>query len=344
MNLDDDPDTGSIYIGTGAVLDLNDALLSLTYVGDDFQWNTEYAIFETNGTGTVDGNFSGTSIENPAIVSEYNTQGTETSSDDTVSLAYQPTTSPSMVGLTHLVDTIFQAGNLVGQNTSNHFFLPKLTKANKGASQQYADSGTVVSDTPAYAPAATQIVYMTPYYSNTNRDDSPVGYNADTVGFVGGYELKNDNRLLGFHVGYAYTDLDFTGTGYSDNSEDMEFLSTGVHAMGAIEQWTWRGQVTGFYAMHDYEGLTGLDLDVNEDADYDTWGINAQAMGGYMLTCGEHRILPEVGLAYLWLSRESYTTDADEDAWDMHSSSLDEHQIFSVASLRWLTNHADRSG
>ncbi|GAU08431.1 autotransporter domain-containing protein [Desulfoplanes formicivorans] len=57
-----------------------------------------------------------------------------------------------------------------------------------------------------------------------------------------------------------------------------------------------------------------------------------------MFALGEHRILPQVGCNYLWLSRESYTTDADNDAWDMHASSLDEHQVYWVATLGWLTS------
>jgi outer membrane autotransporter protein len=227
------------------------------------------------------------------------------------------------------------AGDLVGQRLVTGYLHGLLADAGP---RHYAAAATVASDaTVERATATSGGFFFTPYYANIDKDAAPAGYDADLVGFVTGAERRNGSTLYGFHLGYGHAGIDFTGTGYRDNQEDQELLSGGFHAMGRAGNWTWRGQVGGFYGWHDYDGLTGANLTVHEQVDYDSYGAQASLLAGYLLQSGSHVLLPEAGLDYLWLHRDSFTTDADYDVWDMHSDSLDEHQVSVRASLRWLT-------
>jgi hypothetical protein len=334
LNLDRDPDTGSLYVASGATLDLNDAALTLTSVGSDFQWNTAYQLFA--GDGTVSGEFSTVSALNPNVTVIYDDQTDAGSGDDTVALAYTPVGSPFLEGADLLRHAVSLTGSLVEQRLLGDFLQPFLAAAEPHQPRLYAAAGNVATDTVATS-SATRNFFLTPYYTNIRKDASPVGYDSDAVGFVTGYEARNNDTLYGFHLGYSHNELDFTGTGFSSNEEDQDILTAGLHAMGSLGHWTWRGRLTGFYAWHNYDGLTGAGLNLAESADYDSLGANATLMGGYLIQLGRHLLLPEAGLDYFWLHQEGFTTDVDNAGWEEHNDSLDEHQVAAVASLRWLT-------
>ncbi|HPA14851.1 MAG TPA: autotransporter outer membrane beta-barrel domain-containing protein [Desulfobacterales bacterium] len=337
LNLDGDPGTGSIYVAAGAGLDLNDSDLTLSSVGESFRWNTEYQIFDNNGT--ITGNFDTVSALNPNVAVTYHDQSTATGADDTVSIAYRPIASPFLEGFDLLRRSVTMTGGMVDDRLSTYFFHPDLAAGNPTKSRLYAEAGNVATDGSwNTAPNAfSNGFFLTPYYADIDKDTSPAGYESDAIGFVTGYERRNDNHLYGFHLGIGHNELDFTGNGFSGNKEDQDVLTAGVHAMGSLYNWTWRGQVTGFYGWHDYEGLTGVGLQMHESADYESSGTSSNLMGGYLFKLGSHRLLPEAGLNHLWLRRDSFTTDADDANWDANCSSLDEHQLTAVASLRWLT-------
>lgn len=336
LNLDGNPNNGSIYILAGAVLELNGAALSLTNVADDFQWDTPYRIFENEGT--INGNFGLVSTLNPNVSALYHDQGNTNAADDTVSLIYRPTASPSLVGAILLTKAITLTGNLVNQRMVTGFLQPSLAALEPSKPRLYAALNNTATDVVYYSePHERQTFFLTPYHAMVDQEASPLGYDATTLGFVAGYERQNRGRLYGFHLGYGRNDLDFTGAGFSLSEEDQDVWSAGVHAMGSLNDWTWRTQVTGFYGQHDYTGRTGLDLVMRETADYDSYGVTANLMGGYLFKLGRHLLLPEAGLDYIWLSRKSFTHSANNAAWNIHNSSLDEHQLAAVTSLRWMT-------
>ncbi|MBN1141367.1 MAG: autotransporter outer membrane beta-barrel domain-containing protein [Deltaproteobacteria bacterium] len=334
LNLDDDPATGSIYVSNGAALELNDAALTLTSVGDDFQWDTEYRLFA--GAGTISGAFGSVSALNPNVAVTYNDGALANPSDDTVSLAYRPIGSTFLQGAEALRHSLALTGNLVNQRLVSAYLRPRLAATGTPALKLYATAGNTASDAIYDNSGPGNGCFLIPYYTRIAKDASPIGYDSDAVGFVTGYERRTTHHLAGFHLGYGRNEVDFSGTGFDDNDEDQDLLSAGIHAMGKLADWTWRTQVTGFYARHDYAGRTGAGLDVGESADYDSYGVAANLMGGYPMRLGNHLLLPEAGLDYLWLYRENFTTDADNPGWNLHSSSLDEHQLSATASLRWL--------
>jgi hypothetical protein len=336
LTLDSDPAVGSLYVGDGAELALNDATLSVTMVDGTTQINTEYRIFDTDDGGTVSGAFGSLADPlNPDVVALYHDQATADSADDTVSLAYRPGASPQMEAAGLLLHAVNLAADQVGQRLTTGFLQTQLASR---APRLYAAAQTVVSDAGGqYGVAQTGSFFFTPYYASIDKDAAPAGYDADMVGFVTGFERQAGGNLCGLHLGFGHAGIDFTGNGYSDDQEDQELLSGGVHLMGSRGNWTWRGQVTGFYGWHDYEGLTGASLEQRESADYDSYGVRTTLLAGHLLQHRNQMLLPEVGVEYLWLHRDSFTTDADDPSWDMHSDSIDEHQVSALASLRWLT-------
>lgn len=336
MTLDGDPTVGSLFVNDGATLDINGAALSVSALSGETLFNTEYQIFETEeGSGAVAGAFGAISAVNPSIAVLYHDQATEGSVDDTVSLAYGPAASPQLEAVGLLRQAFTLSSDLVGHRIVTTFL---RHRADAGVPRLYAAAGTVAGDAGGiYATGVNSGFFFSPYYANVDKDASPVGYDADLVGFVTGLERHANGNLYGFHVGFGHAGLDFTGNGYSRNQEDQEVLSAGLHLMGSRNNWTWRGQLTGFYGWHDYDGLTGVGLEQRESADYDSCGLRTTLLAGRVFRHGAQLLLPEAGLEYLWLHRESFTTDADDDAWDMRSDAIDEHQLSALASLRWLT-------
>lgn len=335
MTLDGDPTIGSLYIHDGATLILNDATLRVTSLPDVTAMDTEYRIFATEeGTGEVSGAFGGVLAANPGLAAVYHDQATPDSLDDTVSLTYRPLSSPRLEAVNFVRQAVTLSADLVGQRLVTGFMQSRLVA---GTPKRYAQAHMVVSDAGHQAGIApVGGLFFTPYYANIEKNTEPAGYDADLVGFVTGLERRARGHLYGFHLGFGHADLDFTGRGYSDNREDQELLSGGIHLMGGRGNWTWRGQMTGFYGWHDYDGLTGAALEISEKADYDSYGVRTTIMGGHRFNHGAQMLLPEVGVEYLWLHSESVTTDAANSLWDSHGSSVDEHQLSALASLRWL--------
>lgn len=334
ISLDGDPNVGSLFIGSGATLALNGASLNVASLEGETLFDTEYRIFDTE-EGTVSGAFGAVSALNPGVTATYHDQSTADSADDTLSLSYQPMASPQLEAISMLRHAVTLSADLVGQRLVTGFLQNRLATRTP---RLYAAARTVVSDAGNYyAPEATAGFFFTPYYANVDKDDSPAGYNADLVGFVAGLEQHARGNLYGFHLGFGHAALDFTGSGYRGNKEDQEVLSGGLHLMGNQNNWTWRSQLTGFYGWHDYDGRTGVSLEQKESADYESYGARVTLLAGHLVQRGSQILLPEVGVEYLWLHRESFTTKADNPVWNMRNDSVDEHQLSALASLRWLT-------
>jgi len=336
LNLDGDPAAGSLYVAGGASLDLNGATLSLTSVGDSARLNTGYLIFDTTDGGTVSGTFGALATPlNPSVVALYHDQATANSADDTVSLNFRPTASPQLEGVDLLRRAVTLSADLVGQRLVTDYLRSMLAAR---APRLYAAAATVANDVGGrYVRSSPTHFFFTPYYANIDKETAPAGYDADLVGFVTGLERQIGRNRYGFHLGYGHAGLDFTGTGYSGDQEDQDLLSAGVHLMGNRDHWTWRGQLSGFYGWQDYKGWTGVNLEQREKADYDSYGVRTALSGGYLLPIGQQILLPEAGFEYLWLHRDSFTTDTAAAAWEIYNSSLDEHQLTALASVRWLT-------
>jgi hypothetical protein len=341
VTLDGDPSQGSLYVGGAATLALNNATLTASAVDGETLWDTEYRLFETGDTGTVDGQFGAVRAVNPNTAVTYYDQGTSDSADDTVALAYAPIVSASSASVAAERQAVSQAVDIVNTHMTTSLLRDLLTPL---SSPLLADAGaTVATGLPQSSSGSRDGVFVEPYYSQIDKDADPLGYDATLWGFSGGYERYIENSLVGLHFGYGRSEIDFTGPGQAGNGEDQDVLVGGFSGLTRWDEWSLRYGVAGFYGWHDFAGLTGLALDEREEASYDSYGVTANAMLGYPIRRGDHALLPEVGASYVWAHRQRYTTDATDPSWNATYSAMNEHDVLAEASLRWLSRfrHGD---
>jgi hypothetical protein len=336
VTLDGDPSRASIYVGDEATLALNHATLTATAIPGETRWGREYKLFETQGTGTVEGSFADVRAVNPNTTVTYYDQGTAGSVDDTVSLAYTPLGSPTVASAAVERQTISRATNVINDHMTTTVLQGMLFPSSSGllASASSTEESLVLAGAP---PDKSQGVFVEPYYSLLDKDANPLGYQARLWGFSAGYERFLGNTLAGLHLGYGQADIGYTGAGYSANSEDQDIVTGGFHGLTTWDPWTLRYGLTGFYARHDYEGLTGLALDTRETAAYDSYGTAATLMAGHLFRWGPHVLLPEAGLNWLWTHRARYTTEAADPSWNTTYSAANDHDLHATMALRWLS-------
>ncbi len=336
VTLDGEPNEASFYVADGATLGLNDASLTVAYASRETLWDTPYRLFEVDPNGTVAGAFGDVEALNPNTTATYYDQNSVDSADDTVSLAYTPEAS-SIIGSAVVQNQLVSQANYVVNNHLTSTLLQGILSP--VTSPGLADAGPITSSLALAESGSdeTPRVYVEPYYTRMEHDANPSGFDARLWGFAAGYERQMDNTLVALHMGYGKADIDYTGTGYSGNSEDQDILTGGVTGLTRWNEWTLRYGLTGFYGSHDYRGLTGLALDERETASMHSYGAVATLMGGYVIRHGSHIILPEAGLNWLWAHRRGYTTDATDPAWDTTYSAMDDHDLQAELSLRWLS-------
>ncbi|MEN6338463.1 MAG: hypothetical protein ABFE01_29760 [Phycisphaerales bacterium] len=336
VTLDGDPNRASIGVADGATLALNDATLTVTAVDGETLWNTEYKLFEVEGTGAVDGNFADVRAVNPNTAATYHDQGTAGSADDTVSLAYSPGGSSALASAAVEKQAVSLATDVVNLHMTTSMLQNILSPSTSGL---LADSGSTAESLALTEAASDKSagIYLEPYYSLVDKDANPLGYDARLWGFSAGYERFLGATLLGLHAGFGKADIDYTGAGYRGNSEEQDIATAGFSGLTRWDPWLLRYGLTGFYGGHDYFGLTGLNLDEHETASYDSYGAATTLMIGRIFHVRSHILLPEAGLNWLWTHRQRYTTDATDPAWDTTYSAMDDHDLYAAAAIRWLS-------
>ena len=205
-----------------------------------------------------------------------------------------------------------------------------------------ADSGTIASDA-GFTTAHPQknnpnALFLRPYVTTLNRpSDGGMGYDGTTTGLVLGYDWNfNPDFTLGLHCGIAQSDIDYSGTGYDDNSEDQDVYSLGAHGSYTYNSWHIDVNTTFYAANHEYDGLTGANLELDEDDDYTSYGAETQILGGYIFTFGNLAVMPEAGIGHSWANSGSHTTDADDSDWDTHYGSYDDHVFYSILGVHFM--------
>ncbi|MBI9086591.1 MAG: hypothetical protein JEZ11_23540 [Desulfobacterales bacterium] len=343
MNLCMGPDTRAIHVGETAVMDINDARLTLHYEDAAIVLDAAYNIFDAEETATVSGSFSFDSTFgalNPNVRIRYNDMDTNGADDDTVSISYQPVASPFLMSVDFLRRNFAMSTAYLNDRLAEKFMETQL-RINSGELSWHTVTGAWADKAAGAPKGEVNGLYTSPFLAGVEVDASPlIGYEAETAGVSAGYERWFGTTLYCLDVGFFQTDLDYTGTGFDRNSEMQEMVVTGLHAMGIyIDNWTWRAGFTGFWAWHDYEGLTGIDLATREQAEYQSNGLNVSWMIGRRFDMGDSVgiLLPEIGGEYLYVRREGFTTEAESANWNVSESSTGDDQITGVASLRWMS-------
>jgi hypothetical protein len=155
------------------------------------------------------------------------------------------------------------------------------------------------------------------------------------VGAATGYTQCVNESLLGLHFGYGKSNIDYTGDGYNANTEDQDIVTSGFSGLTRWRPWILRYGFTGFHGWHDYRGLTGVGLTEQESAEFNSYGGTGLVMIGRTFQRKQHVFLPEIGANWLWVHRESYTTEATDENWDTNYSTLDDHDVWGQANLHW---------
>ncbi len=338
LTIDGDAATGSIYVGSSASLDLNDATLAVT-TGDAFSWETDYAIFAGADESSISGSFSSVVSLNPDVSVSYSDQGTtDSSSDDTVSLTYTPQTSAALETTGVTTRTMNLVYSLISQRQLGSFFAPYLAQA-KSARRMYADSGRIMSDaTPV--PASERQFFLLPFYAHGSN--SGADFSSDIIGLVGGIQQQTGTSNYGLHFSYSRSSSEYDSGKATDIDQDT--LAIGVQALHQIGNVLVRGQLSSYYAWLDYSALTGTSLELQETADYNSYGVTAQLLAGYALKRNNQVWLPEIGLDYAWLHQKDFTTNASGTSYDVNVDSIDEHQFSAVAALNWQTGIVAHDG
>jgi len=337
VTLDGDPSRGSLAAADGATLALNNATLTVTGITGETRWNTPYRLFDTEGSGVVDGNFADMRTINPNATATYHDQGTAGSVDDAVSLAYTPVASPALGSAAVQRQVISQAVDVV----NNYMTVTLLQNILSPPSSGLLASAGSTAESLALARTAsdkTTGAFVEPYYSQIDSDADPLGYDARLWGFAAGCEQFVETTLVSLCLGYGRADIEYTGRGYTGNSENQDIVTGGFSGLTLWEPWTLRCGLTGFYGWHDYQGLTGLALDEGETASYDSYGAVATLMAGHLCRWGSHVFLPEAGVNWLWTHREGYTSEATDPSWDTAYSATNDYDLHGVAALRWLSS------
>lgn len=323
----------------GGTLSLADATL-LAQAGNDIVWNTPYPVIE-NDASTVNGDFAGLASANPNIAVSWEDDGS-TGEDSAVVFRYDPQASVSAQALRLANFGAMQGSNLIQQRTfsellARHVRKQEILLADSG--QTASDSGFLVARAGGEAGSA---VFIRPYLKTLNRpSDGELGYDGSLMGIIAGYEwLRGPELTLGLHAGLGLGSVDFKGTGYDGNDENQYIYSLGVHGAYNPGAWHFDGSATLYAARHEYDGLTGGGLTIEEEDDYTSYGAEVEAVGGHVFASGDWAFMPYAGLGYSWINAPSHTTDAEDSSWDTHYGSVDEHVLRSILGAQVSGNWA----
>ncbi len=229
-----------------------------------------------------------------------------------------------------------QGHDLVGASLLSNIVLPAMTPE-----LGYLDRPEYLLaslDTPldALPPRdKKKVAFATPVLLKS-RDNSAIGYKAETVGLLGGHTRSiRDDLFTGFHLGVNTGEVKYTGTGYDRRSEEISTCSLGLHGVYIHDdRWLLTGIGSFFYSESD---TLNTDPSNMESASYDAFSTRVDTTLGYLVRLGNQILLPEVGLAWAWNNREGFTT-ANQSNLDITYGAMDEHEIYAKLGLKWFAN------
>ncbi|CAG37200.1 hypothetical protein DP2471 [Desulfotalea psychrophila LSv54] len=232
---------------------------------------------------------------------------------------------------------------------TNNSLSPMLAMMDRSNPQTSAYDGVLLASTsPVLAVPDMEILpqkrgwaFAMPYYSNVSNNASPMGYDADIYGATAGYNHWIDSDLiLGFHAGYGSGDINYTGKGYEQKKENLKAGSLGVQSLYRFaDDWLLQSIASFYYSSNDYSDNNPLN---REQGDYHGYGVNANLDLDYVFSFTNNRLVPSVGLRYLWQHVDSYTAYNLDNA-DIHYGDMDENQLYANLGLDWYGDYQTES-
>ena len=148
-------------------------------------------------------------------------------------------------------------------------------------------------------------IFFMPLYTKVNADD--LNFDANAYGFSLGLEGKFLKDLTAtLYGGYSRVNLDFKGRGPKDENQELYVAGFSLNYMP--KPYFVRFRANYHWADHEYEGLTGANYELKEKADYDSWGVDMELTGGYILRKGNFFIAPEIGFGYTYYKADDFHT------------------------------------
>lgn len=150
-------------------------------------------------------------------------------------------------------------------------------------------------------------LFVKTYYTKSNKNTDPVGYDADIYGVIGGLNYQvGDNSIIGFHAGYGYADIQYSGVGYDSREENSDIYTVGVQALTKYNNFLISGISSYNYYDNSYED--GSDI-FSSSADYSAHSISSEVELGYMFEIDNYTIVPSVAFHHDYFKSDSFTAN-----------------------------------
>lgn len=260
----------------------------------------------------------------------------------TLSIKYDPQVSTPQFATSVKNVLASRSIGIVKTTLTNSIMTNMLT----GDPKQIGYEGVLLASTKPIADTSSVIlggprkknsVFIQPYYTSTNNDSSPMGYDADIYGLSGGYNYHSSgNLIIGYHAGFGKADIDYSGIGYDQRTEEIDAGSFGFHGISRFnDNWLLTASSSFFTTANDYADSLSTN---RETADYTTYGTETKVDLGYILNYGQNTIIPEISLTHLWQHNEEYTT-ANLDNASTTYGSMNENELYAQAGVSWYGNY-----
>ena len=182
-------------------------------------------------------------------------------------------------------------------------------------------------------PEAGNYLFGGPLYLKA-RDDSPTGYEAENQGLILGYTHQwAPGIFLGPHAGTSRLDIDYTGTGMDQRSEDVDTYFLGGHGLWQpVGDWVVMGMLSLYYGEGDYRDLAPTNV---ESGEYDAWTLRGEAGVGRRMIRGNHTFFPKLGMSWAHARRSAFTTDNRVNP-DVTYGAMEENEVCAKAGVQWM--------
>ena len=321
------PNIAPIYVASGSSLDLNNATLVVRLWNNSAQYivvGTPYKLIESNGTVTGNWGELEKGYTNPLIdVAWYDPNITD--KDAQIIFKYLALNKPeealgpvnSMIGGI-IVNSIMVDSILTSLPITSPFILVKGYQPVMLASAGISDVGA------GYSLGGVEYrggMWLKPLYTHVSADD--LGFDTNTYGFnigLGGFLTKNFS--FGIYANYLRAEYDYSIRSAKDGDSDI--FSLGITGMWIMMKDSYlRYNMYGFSSSNDYNGRTGLNLELKEKASYTMKGVHGEILLGKVYR-GKVNVIPEIGIRYTNYNPESFWTKVYDSAgnrvtsWDRY--------------------------
>jgi outer membrane autotransporter protein len=253
-----------------------------------------------------------------------------------VMFSYKP--QSSLPGIGASASTLLVSNSLKGflTNLEHEHNFPVYAKRSERIMLAMDEDTDTATDSPKnfFAQEPDNGFFVYPYY--LRMEDSGIGFDADQYGLMFGLEHKFDEQyVVGLIGGVGQESIKYN-TGSGDDKDKPEIYSLGGYLNYSPKPWFFEAALLGYMADHDYEGKTGYNYEIREDAGYWSNGLESELKAGYIFESEDLTITPEAGLNYSYWNVENFRTSATDSSWNRYYHGADEDSLTAIAGISGL--------